>query len=232
MPGARLPFHYNPHSQKGGLMYYPLSGVFSGCEVSLNNSGKGYDATTTTETDIAVSGGEIILDSERFTFADFSSLNIETGVDLSAVAHTLDVWLVPTRVTPTLTSGTPNSPSEDDLYIKVVDYDSYQLVEGIYKYDGSSWVLIDDVRKIPYTPGNQNSYSMNQVVPSLTASNFTLSNEKEVFHRTHKPPYLPQPSNVVLRQPGGFKLATISYPGDGTAATITEGIHENDRIRI
>lgn len=232
MPGARLPYHYNPHSQKGGLMYYPLSGVFSGCEVSLNNSGAGFNATTTTETDISVSGGEIILDSERFTFETFSSLTLETGVDLSSNAYELELWLVPTRVTPVLQSGTPGSPAENDLYIKVVDYDDYQLVEDIFKYDGSSWVKVVDVKDIPYTPGNQNSYSMNQVVPTLTSSNFSFSNEKEVFHKTNKPPYLPQPPNVVLRQPGGFKLATISYPGDGTAATITEGIHANDRIRI
>lgn len=240
MPGARLPYHYHPRSAGRGLMNYPLSGVYSGAEISLlaNGTVDGVhegDADNSV-TDLALSAGEIVLDGHRFSNGAVSPIQLEVGVDLTdnATDETIEVFLVPTRKVPAIVKGdaAPGGPADGDMYWEVVDYSDYQIINRIMKYDGdaSTWKEIDDVRDIPNTPGNQNDLEMNQCEESISAANFTLANEKPVYHKTALRPDIPQ-HNLIARHPGGFRVAKIRFDGDG-ANEILEGVHENDRIRI
>ncbi|MFB6282853.1 MAG: hypothetical protein ABEK59_02835 [Halobacteria archaeon] len=127
------------------------------------------------------------------------------------------------------------------MYIKAAKFEPkghknfrpYYIKEDILKYDGSNWVSVDnDVREIPYTPGNQNSYSLNGVVEQVTADNFALENEYDLYMNTVSRPYNTSPAHISQREPGGFRIATIYYPGDGTAATLQKGISKYDMIPI
>ena len=235
MAGARLPYHYNPFSQEGGLMNYPLSGVFSGTEVS----NLAVDSIVTDMT-FDVSAGEIILDSERFTHPGFTGVTLRAPVDLDSNEREFTIWLNPTRLVAldTDVDNKPGTPSEGELFVHVrengsllEDEDPYQVVERIYVYKNSEWLVSDDVRDIPYTRGNQNQYSMNAVKPEVVADNFSLSREKAVYHSTKQRPYLNQRANIVFRQPGSIQVAKVYFDGAG-GAEVRETIGRNYRIRI
>lgn len=259
MPGARLfPTHYVPRSQSGGLMNYPLSGLVEGAEITFGNSGKGYHSTNTTDLLVDISGGTVILDSERIEFDAITGVQINTGVDLSSTEHFQELYIVPTRLVPyftdinnppsvgsvdaiTLEKKPVRRPQSTKLALYAIEYDDYAIVQKqFYSVDepdnrwdtGGAWEQVQDVRKVPYTRGNQNQYPFNVVKNELTASNFALENEKELFHKTNKPPYVTQPSNIALRNPGGFRLATLYYPGDGSNAEVSEDTHVNDLIQL
>lgn len=235
MAGARLPYHYNPFSQSGGLMHYPLSGVFSGTVVSLSKSSYlGGDS----DIEINVSAGEIILDSTRFEHPGFTGLTLPSGEDLGTVDKEFTIWLNPVRkvVISTEMADQPGAPEEGELFVKTTSNKSivdgepdYQIVETIYVYKNGAWEPSTDTRDIPYTRGNQNEYSMNGVVSGQAT--FSIEREPDVYHSTKQRPYLSQKPNVKLRHSGSIQLAKVYFDGAG-AATVTEEVGRNYRIRI
>lgn len=257
MPGARLPYHYYPRSQSGGLMHYPLSGLIEGLEVTLNNSGLGYNDSDNEKMDVTVSSGEVILDSERIKVSSDITVQLTTEDDLSSTETTKELWLNPLRYFPVFTGEDPPDTSEVDSYsldkkpkrkpqsikiaLKVADYEDYQLLEKAYyavddpdnMWDtGGNWEALNEIRKVPWVRGPQNQLRFNPVKPEVTEDSFDLQNEKQVYYKTNLPPYITQPQNNELRNPGGFRLATIYYPGDGGEAEIKEEVDFNDLIQI
>jgi hypothetical protein len=237
-------------------MHYPLSGLIEGFDITFNNSGKGYDDSDSTKLDVTVSGGEVILDSERITLSSDLTIELATDDDLSSTETTKELWLNPLRYFPVFT-GNPPDPATIDFYtldkkperkpqsikvaLKVVDYEDYQLLEQAYyavdnsdnMWDtGGNWEALNEIRKVPWVRGPQNQYRFNPVKPEVTVDSFALENEKQVYYKTNLPPYITQPQNSELRNPGGFRLATIYYPGDGSNAEIQEGVDFNDLIQI
>lgn len=235
MAGARLHYHYNPFSQEGGLMHYPLSGVFSGTEVSLAKSA--YIAGDS-NIEIDISAGEIILDSTRFEHPGFSALTLPVEEDLGSVDKEYTIWLNPVRkvVISTDSNDIPASPEEGELFVRTTSHKSlvaeeydYQVVETIYVFKDGEWAPSTDTRDIPYTRGNQNGYSMNGVEEGQ--AEFSVIREPDVYHSQKQRPYLNQRANVKLRHSGSIQLAKVYFDGTGSA-TIAEGIGRNYRIRI
>ena len=230
MAGARLKYHYNRFSQRGGLMHYPLSGVVSGTEVESVS-------ITGTQISFDVTSGEILLDSTRFNHGGVTGVTLDAGVNLTSTELTTSIYLLPTRNNP-VGEARPAASSSDvgQIHIKVNDLGDYYVVDEfqVVKEDESgtkSWEKLDDIKDIPYTRGNQNEYPLNTVDTVITNSNFSLENEKPVYHKTAQKPYVTNNANAELRNPGGIKVATIYFDGGGNFEVI-EGIGRNYHVDI
>jgi len=230
-----MDFQATPYGQKGGLNAFPVSGIVSGGAVALGNSGLGFNDTTKSSIEVTITTGQARFDGVLCTLPATGTVIIPTPTaDLSAVGIdvTYKIFLNPRRVVPALTSGTPSSPATDDQYLSVLqvndaNYGSYQVVQAMLKYNGSTWVPLDPTKDI------KNSYGWNNMVfmdvnPTLLAANYSITNELPIFQGSNRPPHLHRCALPMVRQSAGIELATIRYTG-GTGA-IVKGLPEYHRL--
>lgn len=228
--GIRFVQNLIPEGQVGGLNNYPFSGVLQGLKVTAPAI-----VTGNVTFSVNISAGEAKLDGVKVVLAsNITGLVLPSpdGVQLNTGTHKAEVYLVPQRSIKSLTTA-PSTPSVGDMYIKVKQYDTYQISEGIYEFKNGTWHLFDAVTAKPGY--GHNNLPFNKILSSIsteTTSNpsFRTRNEDTVYHARPEPIYNMAPSQAYLRMPAGIKLATVQFV-DGTAS-ILESLPERNFISL
>jgi hypothetical protein len=208
-----------PAGQKGGMQFYPLSGVLSGLKVTAGT-------ITATACPINISAGAARLDGTMHELAAAITnlaMITGTGFDLAPV-QTFEVYLNPRRRVPALTTA-PGGPDTGDRYLKVQNVNYYQVVEQGEVYNGAAWEKFDLVRSKPgYGHNNMILNDINPVIHTATSNNLSFSTapEKIVYLPTSYPPYVQGPSMAYLRRPASILLATIQL-SSGAATIVPYG---------
>jgi hypothetical protein len=228
--GVRFVQNLIPEGQRGGVNNYPFSGVLQGLKVTAPAIVSGNVTFS-----VNISAGEARLDGVKVALAtNITALVLPspTGVALNTGTHQADVYLIPQRSVRALTAA-PSAPSAGDMYIKVKQYDTYQISEGIYEFKNNAWQLFDGVRAKPGY--GHNNLPLNSIVPSISTAttsnvNFRTRNEDTVYHSRPEPLYNVAPSQAYLRMPAGIKLATVQFV-NGTAS-ILEPLQDRNYISL
>ena len=228
--GVRFVQNLIPEGQKGGLNNYPFSGVLRGLKVTSPAI-----ITGNVTFSVNVSAGEAKLDGTKVELASAITtlvLPSPNGVALNTGTIEVDVYLVPQRSVKALTVA-PSSPAVGDMYIKVNQYETYQISEGVYEYKAGAWQLFDGISAKPgYGHNNLPFNSIISTVSTVTSSNpnFRTRNEDTIYHPRREPLYNVAPSQAYLRMPAGIKLATIRFASG--AASILEPLQDRNVISL
>jgi len=153
--GQRFDYHLFPTAQRGGMSFYPVSGVVRGCKVS--NASLVEAATGSNYVQFQMSEGEIKLDGVPIEVSSFGSGD-EVVIPLPSAFNDLTqgetdfnytlvvpVFINPRRTVPVFETG--NLPdavnyNEGDKVIEVsphAEFDEYLMIRNIFVHDGSEW---------------------------------------------------------------------------------------------
>ena len=231
--GPRFGFQQVPQGMSGGLVYYPLVGVISGLQVTAASAvvdGVG-GHTALTDLLVTISAGAARLDGIYHQLAaNLSNLRLgSVATEMASGTYTFGIYLNPRRIIPALTAA-PGGPSTNDIYIKVVNIDDYQLVDGYYKYNGSAWVTYNAIQAPPsYNFNNLPFNDINATVDTATTNNvsFSITPEKNVYNKVNIPVGLSKPGEAYVRKCTSLKLATITVV-NGSATIANYG----DELRL
>jgi hypothetical protein len=200
--GTRFDFQNSEFGQKGGLQWYPLSGLVSGLAVTV-------DSVTATQVALEIAPGQVRLDGNLINSPSAITFNINgTGFN-TAVENKFLVFVNPTRKYPAATSN-PAGPSDGDIYVNVSEIDFYQIVNEarIYNAASSSWVKYD-LAKAPIGYGH-NNMMLSDIEDSLGLSNISVAPEKPVFLKTQYPVYISSTPHASFRSSASFVLAEVT----------------------
>jgi hypothetical protein len=217
--GLRFNYQIDPRGQKGGLSYYPFSGIISG----LNITSAAVGGTNNVNLVLTVAAGAARLEGNYHSInSAISGLTIPTGVNNTTGIFAYDIWLNPQRIT-VASASAPSSPATDQVWIQVSQATNYLQVVGFFKYNGTAWVEFNPVRSTPpgYSHNNLPLNSINPVIDTTTTNNksFFITPEQPIFHKSAQPIYVASPSRAQLRYNAGVKIARVSFVD--TVATIT-----------
>lgn len=229
MTGARLNYHSSPFGQKGGLSIYPVSGILTGCEITA--------AATTATANVAaltINTGDIKFDSYRVR-QGLTSVNItvEAGVDLTTDTYEFMVYLNPNRKVKVVKVGVADPVVVDGgMFIQAYEFEGYYQVNQIYIGENGAWRVMDGYRDLKVGSYGWNNMPLNDIdtVTAISATNFSITPEMPIFHKTSLPPHICKPSNALLRQTASIELAKVKF--EGGVGSIVTGIPESARLAI
>jgi len=235
-PGFRFWKDLYPTGRQGGLSYYPYSSVAGGLTVSWSLAAANPSATPQAAT-VSVSAGTAYLDGQLATLA--SSVNVSTAPTTAVEGFNLrNVYLNPTRVlTPVALGGSApttrlngDAVAAGDAYCKAIDYGDYFSATEFFRYNGTSWVLIDPSFEAPAMPAQsgKNRTWGGECHSKLASGNFTVDQiEKRIYVENLYPPYVSSNSKALLRDVGSLELANVSLYyyvlPEAVTATFTNG---------
>jgi hypothetical protein len=204
-----------PQGQRGGMAYYPHSGIVSGMVVTAGT-------VTATAVPLSVSAGSARLDGVLVQLPSALSapaLVSGTGFDLAA-PQSFDVYLNPTRVIPAGTA-LPGSPTNvNSKFILVTNEGDYQNVVGYYKSNAAAdgWEEYNPAEGPP-ARGHNNQIFSEVLATNIVLGNLSLVAEKEIYTPSGYPPYVQAPSKAWIRRSAAIHLARVVVAN--TAAVIT-----------
>lgn len=219
--------HLFPQGQRGGLSLYAVSGIVSGCEVTVSSLAGGRASF-----DLAIAAGKLRLDGLLITTPALAGVTITPTVAVPDAATTsYDIYVVPTRKVPALTAA-PGSPANGDIYALVTNQGAYQMVQSFQKYNGSAWAEYNPISH-PMEDFGHNGQPLNTVTPTLVEANFSLTPEKEVYLQNAYPVYTMSPSNAKFRHDASFKIATVSLTvASGTLSSSVVKMNDSAYLSI
>jgi hypothetical protein len=236
MVGPRFNFQQVPQGMNGGLNYYPLVGVVSGMQVTaasattVANAGQG--VTALTDLLVTISAGACRLDGLYHQLSsNLTNLRFATGAtDMTTGTYVYKLYVNPRRIIPALTSA-PGNPATNDIYIKVINIDDYQMVDSYLQWNGSAWVAYNAIQAPPsYNFNNLPFNDINATLDTALTNNvsFGLNNpEKNVYNKVNIPVALSKPGEAYVRKGSSLNLATITVV-NGTATIV----NYDDSLRL
>lgn len=160
--GQRFDYHLFPTAQRGGMSFYPVSGVVQGCRVSSPNlvekDSNVVGDPPSSYVSFQLSDGEIKLDGVPIQVADFSS-GMEAVVPLPSAFDDLSqgesgdteyklvvpIFINPRRMVPVYETGNLPPASEFDEGAKLAEvsphaeFDEYLVVRNFFRKVNSTW---------------------------------------------------------------------------------------------
>ena len=218
-PGFRFWKDLYPTGRQGGFSYYPYSSVAGGLTVSWSLAAANPSATPQAAV-VSVAAGTAYLDGQLATLA--SSVNVATAPTTAVEGFNLrNVYLNPTRVlTPVALGGSApttrlngDAVAAGDAYCKAVDYGDYFSATEFFRYNGTSWALIDPSFEAPAMPAQsgKNRTWGGECHAKLASANFTVDQiEKRIYVENLYPPYVSSNSKALLRDVASLELANAS----------------------
>lgn len=236
MAGVRFDFNHFPQGVKGGVLTYPVSGVENGLRITS----AGIKAATTDTIQVNITAGEARFDGFKVYLAsDITGLElVPEGVNLTTDDYEAKIYLKPVRKVPALVDA-PSTPAEGDMYAKVMDGSNYQMLEGVYRYNGTSWErynVAHHVRNEAIEHGQMNlplNHLAGNTISTATANNvnFGLTPEKDIYIQTVYPVYVSSQGAAFMRRDGSIHLGTVSFTGG--VATITQAsVIDEDMLTV
>lgn len=197
-----------PVGHTGGMGMQPISGVINGVDVT-NVTFSGSNITVT------VTAGNIRYDGIQMA-VPAGSYTISTPFNLA----TEDVWIrphiVPTRLTPAVTTlPTTGTNGQKVLLVEEVslpggEFAYHQLV-GMYEYNGLAWEDLK-MKDVPNNYAGFNCHPLTELVPTITATNFSYREELYIYPKDVLSPGAPNMLGTgYLRAGGGIRLATLHF---------------------
>jgi len=217
--GLRFNYQVDPRGQKGGLSYYPFSGIVQG----LNITSAAVGGTNNVNLILTIAAGSARLEGNYHSITSaITGLTIPTGVNNTTGTFSYDVWLNPQRLI-TASATAPSSPVTGQTWIQVYQALNYLQVVDFFQYSGTAWVEYNPVSSTPpgYGFNNLPLNGINAVIDTSTTNNqsFALTPEQPIFHKSTLPPYVASPSRAQLRYNAGIKIGTVSLVN--TTPTVT-----------
>lgn len=198
--GTRFDFQQYEAGQKGGLQWYPLSGVESGMSVTAG-------VVTATEVPLTIWSGQLRLDGTLVESDASINYSIAgTGFDLASEQKFV-LYANPTRKYPALNVA-PGSPNSGDIYLKVQEVDWYYVLQRAEKYNGTIWEKYD-LAKAPIGYGHNNMI-MGDILNDFSIDNISTEPEKMIFLPTQYPVYVSSTPHAFFRASASCILAEIT----------------------
>lgn len=228
MPGLRVDPHLFPQGLNGGHMMYPTSGVSHGLRVAFGSPA--VKAATTGTAVLNLTAGKITLDGNIIEVPAITGLEVISGIDLTVAGPvTFDLYLNPTRrliASPT----PPGSPTTGMRYMRVLDsMEGDKVVENFYEYNGSAWVAFNPVMSPPISE-SQMGLVFNSVIPTVTAANFSIVPEGDIYHRSGLGAQMASYGAAIARQSASIRIATISYAS--SVGSVVSSYSKQDMVNL
>jgi len=224
-----------PQGQRGGLRNLPYCGILRGFKLSLRS---GANATpTSTSLGIDITAGAAKFDGVPVALDS----NITTGGTtvpqlVPGTTNVRDIYFSPTRKVPAVLTAPTSGGNDGDMQIHVADMGDYFLYLNTYRRVSGSWVVYDP----KYEPPSQNHLALplNDILPTVTISNFSGIPEKSIYKNPAITKSSPNQGLVLIREGLGLKVATVTlvlpstYTFGTTAPTSATIINHDNAIAI
>lgn len=222
-------YHATPFGQSGGLSTYPVAGVVSGAELSIDTAPTvdGIDNGDPSLAAVSVAAGVLRFNGKPVSFTGFTGTVQSDVADLGAEDTVVDVYLSPTRVVPVF-YGAPPAPggfNEGDFAAGAnLNTDlvggQYGVVYQIYVIEQGAWAPIRAFEGSHYPREyGWNNMPYNEI--DATAAPLVGNPELPVFLGSKLPPHTARPL-ALFRQTCSIKIGSIAYVGG--VASLAEGI--------
>jgi hypothetical protein len=219
--------------QRGGLSTYPVAGVVNGLKLSVTGTGIKAGVGNEEILTVEVTAGAARFDGYRKEAAATLNVELDTGIDLTAVAvdapETFQVWLNPKRSTPIFDTVAPAVTAAGTYALKgkEVDggdiYGSYYLIDEVFISNGTAWEPMEAFKGFKQNTFGWNNLPFNEInLNAIATTDFALFNEKPVFYSSKLPPHVATYPKPMVRQSGGILLGEVTFTN--VADTVTGAI--------
>jgi hypothetical protein len=191
--GLRMNYHLFPQAQRGGLSYYPFSGVLNGLRISnvvleesgTDDGGSPANAMDRSTLSFDLSGGEVKLDGQVVYMEDFTGTNgvsiplpeaFDDLTNSSDYSLVVPVFVNPRRNSPVVSSLPPVGDYDNGDIVFIAkehsEFEEYLMIREIYKKINGSWEPYD--REITFESPVEGKDLGHNMLP------FNSINEKDV----------------------------------------------------
>jgi hypothetical protein len=210
MVGQTQPWHSAPQTMRGGINYYPVSGIIEGVtvvDVNINNP------INPTNLELTLTVGSVRLEGNKVS-QPLTALTIPVQfmVDFN-YGEKFTVYINPTRLVPfvDMNDAAP-AVITGGHYLRGTELPDYILVENIYTEESNVWRTFDYMRDFSQGDYGWNNLPFNSIDNTpLAADNFSLHPEKAMFLNSRLAPHISRPSLAKLRQTASIPLAEITF---------------------